>query len=57
MPPEKGKANQELIKFLSRELKVPKSFIKIISGEKSRMKEVFIRNIDSSKIEKLLNFL
>ncbi|MEK9167103.1 MAG: DUF167 domain-containing protein [Patescibacteria group bacterium] len=30
--PEKGRANEELIKFLSDSLKIPKDSIKIISG-------------------------
>lgn len=30
--PEKGKANEELIKYLSEELQIPKDTIRIISG-------------------------
>lgn len=41
-PPVDGKANQALILFLSDFLKIPKSKIKIISGEKSRIKKVVI---------------
>ncbi len=37
-PPEKGKANAELIKFLSKHLSVPKENIAIISGKASRLK-------------------
>ena len=36
--PEKGKANKELIHFLSKEWKVSKSEIVIVKGEKSRKK-------------------
>ena len=36
--PEKGKANKELIKYLSKKLKTAKSEIKIISGSTSRHK-------------------
>lgn len=36
--PEDGKANDELISFLSKMLKVPKRDVEIISGEKSRIK-------------------
>ena len=39
-PPIDGKANEALIKFLSRHYKVSKSSIKIIRGEKSRNKVV-----------------
>lgn len=38
--PEDGKANEELIKFLSKLLKISKSKITIIRGETSRMKVV-----------------
>ncbi len=36
--PEDGKANEELVKFLSKLLKIPKSKIEIIRGDISRMK-------------------
>lgn len=51
--PEDGKANKELIKFLSKLLKIPKSKIKIIRGETSRMKVVEI-DLDKSLLD--LNF-
>ena len=40
--PEKGKANTELIKFLTKHFKTPKSNINIIKGETSRNKIVEI---------------
>jgi len=42
-PPEKNKANQELIKFLGREFKCDKSSVKIISGQTDRLKLVKIK--------------
>jgi uncharacterized protein len=36
--PEKGKANEELIKFLAQELNISKDGIKIISGHTDRKK-------------------
>lgn len=36
--PEKGKANIELIKFLSSELNIPKDKINIISGKSTQLK-------------------
>ncbi len=48
---ENGKANKELIKFLSIFFKIPKSEIEIIRGETSRLKVVRI-NSDISKIDK-----
>lgn len=38
--PEKGKANKELIKKISKHFDVPKSNVRIVSGEKSRKKLV-----------------
>lgn len=40
--PEKGKANQELIKFLSKTLKESKSAFTLISGETDRYKRLEI---------------
>jgi len=42
--PEKGKANAELIKFLSKEYQVPKEKISIISGAKEQIKLIKISN-------------
>ncbi|OGG87040.1 hypothetical protein A3B87_02185 [Candidatus Kuenenbacteria bacterium RIFCSPHIGHO2_02_FULL_39_13] len=41
-PPDKGKANQAVIKLLSKELAIPKSKISIIKGKKSREKIIEI---------------
>lgn len=38
--PQKGKANKELIEKISKHFDVPKSNVRIISGEKSRKKLV-----------------
>ena len=43
--PEKGKANKELIKFLSKQFGVNKDEIKIISGAGDRLKLVKINKI------------
>jgi len=42
-PPIQGKANQELIKVLSKYFKVSKSKVIIITGDKSRNKIVEIK--------------
>jgi uncharacterized protein (TIGR00251 family) len=47
-PPEKGKANAELIKFLSKELQTSKANISIISGKTDHIKLLRI-NYDHSK--------
>jgi len=38
--PKKGKANKELIEKISKHFDVPKSNVRIVSGEKSRKKLV-----------------
>lgn len=53
--PEKGKANKELLDFLSKMLDIAKSSIKIVSGETDRYKKIMITTtIDlESKLEEL----
>ncbi|MCP2519164.1 DUF167 family protein [SCandidatus Aminicenantes bacterium Aminicenantia_JdfR_composite] len=53
--PEKGLANQEAIALLSRFLKIPKSKIKIIKGEKKRNKVFLIKGV-SAIDEKSLDY-
>jgi uncharacterized protein (TIGR00251 family) len=52
--PEKGKANKVVIKVLSRLIGVKSSDIEILSGETSRDKKVFIRNITAENLYKLI---
>jgi len=49
-PPEKGKANKELIKLLSRTLNTPKSAIQIASGAHNNQKEIFVANLTESQL-------
>lgn len=46
-PPIEGKANQELVRLLSKKLGVSKSCIHIQSGEKSRHKRLEIEGLES----------
>lgn len=41
-PPEDGKANAELLKFLAKYFKCPKSSLTLVSGETSRHKRIKI---------------
>ncbi|OHB89433.1 MAG: YggU family protein [Planctomycetes bacterium RIFCSPHIGHO2_02_FULL_40_12] len=52
--PEKGKANKAVIKVFSKWLGVKSSDIQIISGETSRDKEVFVRNITEEDLYRLI---
>lgn len=48
--PEKGKANQELIKCLSKQLKLPKNVFSIISGETDHWKKVYVEETLNDEI-------
>jgi len=52
-PPDKGKANQAIIKLLSKALKIPQSSISIVSGETSRRKRVKILGVTTDEVKKL----
>ncbi len=55
--PEKGKANKAVVKVLSKWLSVKSSDIQIISGETSREKKVFIKNITEKDLYKSVSQL
>ena len=52
--PEKGKANKAVIKLFAKWLGIKSSDIQVISGETSRDKELFIRNITEEDVYKLI---
>jgi len=54
-PPEKGKANRELIDFFSRLLHIKKSSITIVKGEAGRYKFVAIEGLDPEEIIRFLS--
>ena len=43
-PPEGGKANAELLRYLSREFGVPLSNVRIVSGKTQRVKLIEVRS-------------
>ena len=49
-PPEKGKANKELIGFLAERMGVNKSSILIIKGQTSRNKVILIQGISNEEL-------
>lgn len=53
-PPVDGKANEELIEFLSKIFSVPKRQITLLKGETNRHKTVEIANVSPDEAEKLL---
>lgn len=53
-PPEDGKANKALIKFLAGLLNVPKSAITLESGHTSRNKRINIQGIQEKEVRQKL---
>jgi uncharacterized protein (TIGR00251 family) len=50
-PPKEGKANRELIKFLSKILGVRRNKIEIVAGEKSLDKIVSILDLSAEQVQ------
>ena len=49
-PPVRGKANRQLINFLSKSLGIRKSAIKIVNGDTSRHKIIAIDGLSQTEI-------
>jgi len=49
-PPVKGKANKQLIEFLSKKMKIPKSDIMIEKGATSKRKKLVIDGLTQSQL-------
>lgn len=54
-PPVDGKANEEVIAFLSKTLKVAKNQIELIKGDKSREKTILIHNAEIEHVRRTLS--
>lgn len=53
-PPDKGKANKELVDFLSGKLGVKKSSVLIVKGQASRNKAIIVEGLNGGEILKRL---
>jgi len=53
-PPEKGKANKELLRFLVKLLGVRKANTEILSGKTSRRKRVIVKGLSEEKARQAL---
>ena len=49
-PPVDGKANQELIKILSKTFSIPKRNITLLSGETSRSKSILLNDLEAKDV-------
>lgn len=50
-PPVDGAANEELVRFLSKWLSVPRSAVEIISGNASRTKRIRITGVSADAVK------
>jgi uncharacterized protein len=49
-PPVDGAANQEIVTWLSKQLKVPKGHIEILSGERGRKKVILVSGMSAAEV-------
>ena len=52
-PAVEGRANEALIEFLAELLKTPKAAVRILNGERSRIKRLEIRGVTKQQVERL----
>jgi uncharacterized protein (TIGR00251 family) len=53
-PPEKGKANKALCRFLAAELGLSKSQVHVLSGHGSRLKEVLFERVSRDALDAII---
>jgi uncharacterized protein len=53
-PALEGRANEALIEFLAALLKTPKSAVRILSGERSRIKRLEVRGVTKQQIDQII---
>ena len=53
-PPVEGKANKECIALISKKLKIPKSSVSIVKGEKGRSKRIEVKGLNADDVLKLI---
>ena len=54
-PPEKGKANKELIRFIAKRLGIPKTTVVLLSGKISRRKRIQVNGIGWEQVMRTLH--
>ncbi len=53
-PPVEGQANRACIEFFARALRVPRSAVRIVAGEKSRHKRIEIEGVTQETLNRFL---
>ena len=56
-PPVDGAANKEIQKFLSKEFQAAKSNVRIVQGEKNRLKIIELAGVDQEKVQAFLRMI
>ncbi len=54
-PPVEGEANEALVRFLSKRLRVAASRVTVVSGSASRTKQVEVEGVDAGDVARLLS--
>lgn len=54
-PPEGGRANAEIVKFLAKFLSIPPARVRILSGQSSTHKRVLVSGVDPEFVLALLS--
>lgn len=52
-PPADGRANEACCRLLARELKIPLSAVRILTGERSRTKRIELRGVTAEQVRNL----
>lgn len=53
-PPIEGRANDALIAFLAKRLKLPKSRLSLLAGDTSRLKQIEVEGLDEAALRAAL---
>jgi uncharacterized protein YggU (UPF0235/DUF167 family) len=53
-PPERGRANKELVGLLSSVLEVPPSSVRVVGGQRGRAKVVEVDSLELEEVERRL---
>ena len=53
-PPADGKANEECVRYLAEVAGVPRTRVRIVSGQTARMKVVDVEGVTAEELSKLL---
>jgi len=53
-PPVEGAANQQLVKLLAETFRIPKSAVRVVSGETGRSKLVELEGVEIGEVARLL---